>query len=239
LHNSGTLTPSVLGTKATSTAINYETDQHILPAQVDVATASSNILLEAPPPLSPNVLTYALEDAITFSPGDTQQPVVLSSAQNAGALPQVFKSFATPIAPQPAQTLAKPAEIPAIVSETLTAATPEDNRVVVQLDPPELGRITIDFKFDGQALQAIAITSETPEALRQLRHMHFELIQALEDNGLSNGDLSFNQEKGSEHQARQFDQQHKAKTTIAAQPSQWSPKNQRTTNTDAGLDIKV
>lgn len=67
----------------------------------------------------------------------------------------------------------------------------QEDRIVVQLDPPELGRLSIDFKFDAQGLQHVTITAESPEAMRQLRQMHFELVQALERNGLSSQNMSF------------------------------------------------
>ncbi len=65
---------------------------------------------------------------------------------------------------------------------------------MVQLDPPELGRVMIDFKFDAQGLQQIIVTSENPEALKRLREMHSELTAALRDQGLSDQNLSFQEQ---------------------------------------------
>lgn len=91
--------------------------------------------------------------------------------------------------PTHAVLIASPAQLPDIVARATTDG--RDDRITVQLDPPELGRISIDFKFDGQGLQHVTITAESPEAMRQLRQMHFELVQALERNGLSGQNMSF------------------------------------------------
>ena len=77
------------------------------------------------------------------------------------------------------------------------------NQVTVQLDPPELGRVSIDFKFDGNVLQSVMVTGDTPEAMRQLRLMHFELVQTLESLGFVDQDLEFSQREG-EQSANSF-----------------------------------
>ncbi len=97
----------------------------------------------------------------------------------------------------PVQVTAAPGDLPALVQQTLAAGEDRPDRIVVQLDPPELGRVSIDFKFDAQGLQHVTITGENPDAMRQLRNLHFELIQALERNGLSGQDMSFHQDSQS------------------------------------------
>ena len=52
----------------------------------------------------------------------------------------------------------------------------------------------IDFKFDAQGVQQVVVTSENPEALKRLREMHFELTEALRQQGLSDANMSFRQE---------------------------------------------
>jgi flagellar hook-length control protein FliK len=101
--------------------------------------------------------------------------------------------------PVHAVLVASPAEVVDIV--TRTAGDGQSDRVVVQLDPPELGRVSIDFKFDAQGLQHVTITSETPEAMRQLRAMHFELVQALERQGLDGQNMTFQHQQQSSQQA--------------------------------------
>lgn len=89
-------------------------------------------------------------------------------------------------------SLNNPDDLIGIVRDTPVGSGNEE-RIVVQLDPPELGRISIDFKFDGQSLQHVTITGENPEAMKKLRLMHFELFQALSDRGLPIDSLTFNQ----------------------------------------------
>lgn len=116
---------------------------------------------------------------------------------SAGGVPQgqptgqiAILPASTPLTPTHAVLIAAPAHLPDILARA-TRDGGQDDRITVQLDPPELGRISIDFKFDGQGLQHVTITAESPEAMRQLRQMHFELVQALERNGLSGQDMSF------------------------------------------------
>ena len=114
-----------------------------------------------------------------------------AAPQTASAAPVLIAS-----APAFAVVTASPVQIVDIVAET--ADDGQSDRVVVQLDPPELGRVSIDFKFDAQGLQHVTITSETPEAMRQLRQMHSELVQSLERHGIGSENLSFqHQQQGS------------------------------------------
>jgi flagellar hook-length control protein FliK len=120
-------------------------------------------------------------------------------AAAAPAAPQSAASVSGLIATAPALAVvtASPAQIVDIVAES--ADDGQSDRVVVQLDPPELGRVSIDFKFDANGLQHVTITSETPEAMRQLRQMHSELVQSLERHGIGSENLSFQhqQQQGS------------------------------------------
>lgn len=126
----------------------------------------------------------------------SQTPSTMTSMATTSALPGVASAPAPvqptnspQLAPTHSVMVATTTQLPDIVARATTDA--QDDRVVVQLDPPELGRVSIDFKFDAQGLQHVTITAENPEAMRQLRQMHFELVQALERNGLSGQNLSF------------------------------------------------
>lgn len=112
----------------------------------------------------------------------------------------------TQLAPTHSVVVATTTQLPDIVARATT--DPQDDRIVVQLDPPELGRVSIDFKFDAQGLQHVTITAENPEAMRQLRQMHFELVQALERNGLSGQNLSFQNQTPQQNES--WSQQAKA-----------------------------
>lgn len=97
-----------------------------------------------------------------------------------------------PLAPAHAMVTAAPAEVVDIVSKS--AEDGQSDRVVIQLDPPELGRVSIDFRFESGGLQHVTVTGETPEAMRQLRAMHHELVQALEKQGLDAQSMTFQQQ---------------------------------------------
>ncbi len=101
----------------------------------------------------------------------------------------------------PTHVIAAPNELTSVVMNALKNGGDVQEQLVVQLDPPELGRVLIDFKFDAQGLQQITVTSENPEALKRLRELHFELTQALKDQGFSDSNLSFQQEARDQSQS--------------------------------------
>ena len=113
--------------------------------------------------------------------GTLSQTAASSQPSGAPATPQ--------LAPTQTALIATATQLPDIVARA--TGNGQEDSIVVQLDPPELGRVSIDFKFDAQGLQHVTITAENPEAMRQLRQMHFELVQALERNGLSSQNMSF------------------------------------------------
>lgn len=100
----------------------------------------------------------------------------------------------TPTAP--GLQVASPNEITSIILNNLRSGVEPQEQLIIQLDPPELGRVSIDFKFDAQGVQQITVTTENPEALKRLRELHFELTEALKDHGLSEKNMSFKQESG-------------------------------------------
>ncbi len=166
-------------------------------------------------------------------------------APSLGASPSPLSS---PVLSAP--SLANSAQIPAmapsaitrVVSEKLVNSPDTQDRIVIQLDPPELGRVAIDFKFDAQGVPAVTITSESPEALKQLRLMHFELVQALEQNGLSGRDLTFSQGNPGEaqHGPEQVNANPQEDETIV--PSSNDPvslQSQDQLNKNSGLDLKL
>ena len=124
-------------------------------------------------------------------------PTATTASAPSGAAPTGL----TPTAP--AIPIAGPNDLTAVIVNAVNNGIDPQEQLVVQLDPPELGRIMIDFKFDAQGLQQIVVTTENPEALRRLREMHFELTQALKEHGLSNQNMSFQQQaEGQSQQGR-------------------------------------
>jgi flagellar hook-length control protein FliK len=135
--------------------------------------------------------------AASEAPSSSTQgaPALAAVASAPAAIQSSSISVAAPPAMAPANAIlvASPADITSIVS---TAADNGDaDRIVIQLDPPELGRVSIDFKFDANGLQHVTVTGESPEAMRQLRLMHFELTQALERHGITSQNMSFQQQQ--------------------------------------------
>ncbi|MEM9054672.1 MAG: flagellar hook-length control protein FliK [Pseudomonadota bacterium] len=84
----------------------------------------------------------------------------------------------------PPNVVAVPEDIPRLITQAMTSEDAAD-RIIIQLDPPELGRVSVDFKIDANGVQTVTVTAETPEAIKKLRMMNFELIQAMEQNGLN------------------------------------------------------
>ena len=161
--------------------------------------------LSAPAPADAASVTAPAADtstrAMDISATSAATTAPAPSAAPASTPPTPTTTPAAPPAPPPPITAA-PADIVRIVSERLATEGPADqNTVEIQLDPPELGRVSIDFRFEGQTLQQVTITAETPEAIRRLREMHFDLVQTLEQEGHTGQDMTFQQRDRSEQQA--------------------------------------
>jgi len=194
-------------------------------------------------------ITARPADAIAKPPApDT--PLINSGQTLTTPGPNPIQSGSNPtqtlMTPTHAVLTAGPAETVKIITESIDAPDDARDRITVQLDPPELGRVSIDFKFDAQGLQHVTVTGETPEALRQLRLMHFELVQALERNGLSSENMSFQQQSfQQQQQARQDTGQRLLASApepgapLAPAPILASPDLRPTRAAGGGLDIKL
>jgi len=150
----------------------------------------------------------------------------------------------SPVSAPQAIITAAPAEIVDIIAQSLSATDGRKDRIIVQLDPPELGRVSIDFKFDAQGLQHITITGETPEALRRLRMMHFDLIQTLERDGLTGHGMTFRQQDTSQNSRGDGSPQRAMPESIAAERTTTSPitpplKTAPLSLNGGGLNIKL
>lgn len=129
----------------------------------------------------------------------TSAMAVAGAAPAAAQFNSVAATAPTIMSPSNAILVASPAEVVSIVSSA--ADNGESDRIVIQLDPPELGRVSIDFKFDANGLQHVTVTGESPEAMRQLRLMHFELTQALERHGIASQNMTFQQHQQNAQQS--------------------------------------
>lgn len=124
---------------------------------------------------------------------------MMAVSQPATTPAAVSASGLTPVAPS--IPMASPSEINSIILNAVKNGAEPREQLIVQLDPPELGRVAIDFKFDAQGVQQITVTSENPEALRRLRELHFELTEALKEHGLSEQNLTFRQQADDQSQS--------------------------------------
>ena len=136
----------------------------------------------------------------------TAEPGISVGAATGSTPSTVTPAGLTPIAPS--IPLATPNELTSIIVNAINNGLDPQEQLVVQLDPPELGRVMIDFKFDAQGLQQIIVTTENTEALKRLREMHFELTQALRDHGLSEQNMTFQDHAGEQSQDAWQSQDH-------------------------------
>lgn len=153
-----------------------------------IATVS---LLESAPAATTAGSSEPTSGTSLFGAASSSTPTILPSP---AATPT---SLASP--PSAPTLVATPAQVPEILSQSMGSDEDRRDRIIVQLDPPELGRVSLEFKFDVQGLQTVTVSSETPEAMRRLRLMHFELVQALEQQGLSADNLSYSQQQSRQH----------------------------------------
>lgn len=135
----------------------------------------------------PREVTAVIPDAVT--PLAAMPSTGTTTAANLGMTPTA-----------PSIPLATPSELTGIIVNAINNGIDPQEQLVVQMDPPELGRVLIDFKFDAQGLQQIVVTTENPEALKRLRELHFELTQALRDHGLSEQNMTFRQQADEQSQ---------------------------------------
>ncbi len=171
----------------TANLTDRETRATQLTSPADFATATTKAMMAG-----------AATDASMTAAATTLPDSVLSIGQSQSVVPTVTTSGLTPVAPS--VPIAAPSEINSIILNALKGGAEPQEQLIVQLDPPELGRVAIDFKFDAQGLQQITVTSENPEALKRLRELHFELTEALKDHGLSEKNLSFRQQADDQSQ---------------------------------------
>jgi hypothetical protein len=196
----GALTP---GKPTTSVKPSSETEA--LEAFSTAELASDNVTRDTKHAagMSPTSDGTLLASAPAAAPAPASQPAQIQQPQ---------------MTPTNALVTASPADTVKIITDTIAAPDDAPDRITVQLDPPELGRVSIDFKFDSHGLQHVTVTGENPEALRQLRMMHFELTQALERSGLSSQNMTFQQQQSGQQQP----QSSPARSLFATQDSDTS-----------------
>ena len=176
---------------------------------------------------------------------DTGQPSTLGLSAVTSTTPTIstpsMQAVVAPAQPQ-ANYVAVPADIPSIISRELSSDT-QSNRVRIQLDPPELGRVSLEFKFDSQGLQHVQVTADSAEAIRRIRAFHPDLVSVLDEHGLSSQDMTFREQPSDQNPAQSWSNtdadaldSDPDSLAVAASPLQQATPSSTVTN---GLDIRV
>ena len=176
---------------------------------------------------------------------DTGQPSTLGLSGVTSTTPTIstpsMQVVVAPAQPQ-ANYVAVPADIPSIISRELSSDT-QSNRVRIQLDPPELGRGSLEFKFDSQGLQHVLVTADSAEAIRRIRAFHPDLVSVLDEHGLSSQDMTFREQASDQNPAQSWSNtdadaldSDPDSLAVVASPLQQATPSRTVTN---GLDIRV
>jgi flagellar hook-length control protein FliK len=155
-----------------------------------LAPALSTNKIKAAAPL----MTLALTDKATIEPGpivrdDTIALIQSLSVANERASTALMMAPLSDAATKPAAQI-----VAAITNRGM------DTSIEVRLDPPELGRVSIDFEGRGGDIIRATVAAEAPDTLELMRRNIDILQRELEKSGLANIDLQF-REGGSQSDA--------------------------------------
>ena len=126
-------------------------------------------------------------------------------------------TLSTSIAPAAQIVTANPAAMATnfnAVSQAMLVANETAKGVAVQLDPPEMGRVYIDFIFNSDDSVNVVVKSELPESHLLLRDRSEQFLEFLKESGLENVNLSF--EQGSDQNESDFDNEDMPKPLYMA-----------------------
>jgi hypothetical protein len=205
-------------------AIQLETDiseledmsENLLDAQledIDVADQQDNRALLSR--LGQNSAAFNSAPMNTASSTSNAQPLMgLSVAGlDASTAPQMISPS------QPVQATA-PTIANAVtntVAEALVKAKETPKGVVVQLDPPEMGRVYIDFLFEQDNTVSVIIKSESAESQAILRDRQDFFHHLLTESGFEGVNISFENEGNSSEQSQLDDPNNFENRSVQAQ----------------------
>ena len=169
----------------------------------------------APEPIStPSTKTPDLNPGdITTPPRPVQVSTsapTLEAPAHASPTPQLTEGKA-PVTAEPARALPSPTsatgtQAPPVVEQVREAIIQRGSphRIEVQLDPPELGRIQIEFEMRSQGQVRAIVTSSEGETLDLLRRQASTLMNDLKDSGFTDVELDWSslEQRESEKQSR-------------------------------------
>ncbi|MBL4878701.1 MAG: flagellar hook-length control protein FliK, partial [Hyphomonas sp.] len=191
--------------------------------------------------------TFGLGATTELSGTVSDSPASLTSGVSAvaAAAPPSSAPVTQPVvapAQAPAHYVAVPADIASIISQELSSDR-QTNHVRVQLDPPELGRVSLEFKFDSHGLQHVVVTADSADAIRRIRAFHPDLVSVLDEHGLSSQDMTFREQASGQNPAQDWAGAKMTPADDEADPMTETPaplpRTPQSRSASAGLDIRV
>jgi len=134
---------------------------------------------------------------------ETTNPNVLNSGFSLGTGDAQLRA-ATSITMPPSAPVATSAHTSAVintVAQAMLVAKETAQGVMVQLDPPEMGRVYIDFMFESDSQVNVVVKSDNVTSHDLLRERADQFTQMLKENGFENVNLSFEQQSFSDGSA--------------------------------------
>ncbi len=104
--------------------------------------------------------------------------------------------------------------------QILSATSRGETRLEIRLDPPELGRVLIEFEGKGTHLVRAVISAESPETLTLMRRNIDILQRELDKGGMGNIDFDFGGEYTDPNAKQQRDEEKSLDAPIAVFTSQ-------------------
>ena len=182
------------------------------------------------------------------SPLETTLPNTLNPSFSLGTA-QTQVSGTTTLTMPPSAPIATPAHSNAVintVSQAMLIAKETSQGVMVQIDPPEMGRVYIDFMFESDSQVNVVVKSDTVASHDILRERAEHFTQMLKDNGFENINLSFEQQgSDSNNTNSQSDDtefgtdKYIAAEIIEAQDQAYNPALYTANQDNLRLDIKL
>ncbi|WP_306252785.1 flagellar hook-length control protein FliK [Parvularcula sp. IMCC14364] len=126
----------------------------------------------------------------------TTAPLLTGQAQGAATTAPLAAPAATLSTQPPAFAAQSPVQQ---VASAIVNVAAKGDRMEVMLDPPELGRVYIDFNFTADRSVSAVISADVADTSTLMRRAVDNLMQELNNAGFDNVDLSF-----AEHAERQF-----------------------------------
>ena len=162
-----------------------------LPAPPGPAFTPGTQLPSPPPPAVPGPVTTSDVQAVALSQASADAPAPAVNPATAGIAPETTAQRAASPAPTPT-SIAPPA--PAEQVARAVAVAPGERVVEVRLDPPQLGRVRVEFDFTGDAVRAVVSAAE-PEALSLLRRGQAGLVRDLAEMGYEGAEVEYAEDR--------------------------------------------